>query len=283
MSINPVNKFDIVGGLPIEVGVKVLSYLINAKYLAVVTEVNKHWNQLSKIEDLKHQLDAKALGYKRVSFIDEAAWTTAKVDLAKNGLSFEGYCVNQCKLIKELQTCLAWPIEKINGVKLGVTVVTIPKGLSINKLQKLAPQLFGYIDPRIVEKYGDIEVSEAYKIIIADNVMEETRGKDPKTQVKEIEKYGGERPKAIEIITLLVLTYLNSEKRLYGKEAVVLNGENRELRTYTRCEEQIVENQGEEQVTSYQVVVGYFGSDGFSVDYIGYDNDFDGLAALRKF
>ena len=51
-----------------------LSYLINAKYLAVVTEVNKHWNQLSKIEDLKHQLDAKALGYNRVSFIDEAAW-----------------------------------------------------------------------------------------------------------------------------------------------------------------------------------------------------------------
>ena len=172
-------------------------------------------------------------------------------------------------MIRELKKCLEWPIEKINGVKPGVTVVTMPKGLSVNKLQKLAPQLFSYLDDQFLSQYGDIEVSEAYEIIITDNVMEETRGKDPKTQVREIEKYGGERPKVVEAITLLVLTFLaSSEKRLFGKKPQW---------TFTRCEEQITVDQDVRQM-----VVGRFAANGFSVFYNLYDNDFYGLAARRK-
>lgn len=275
MSTNPVN-FDIVGCLPQEVGLKVLSNL-NAKELAVSTEVGKRWNQLTKEEALKDELNVKTL-FKRVSFIDEATWQT-KVDLAKYGLSFEGYCVDQCKMIRELQKCLTWPIEKIDGIKPGVTVITLPKGLSVNKLQKLVPpKVFGWVHPEFVKIYGDIEVSDAYTIIITDNVMEETRAKDTKTQLTVIEKHGGARPKAIEAITLLVLTFLISGKRLYGKGRVVLNGEDKELFAYTRCEEQVLNNQS---------VVGGFGSDGFHVYCNDCDVDCDfndyGLGAVRKF
>jgi|GEM_PF-4547700 len=272
MSTNTVSNgaFDAV---PEEVLLCTFSFL-KAESLSVVNLVSKHWSSLTKKDSLLYQLNAKALGYKRVSFIDEAAWKDqAKVDLAKNGLSFEGYCVNQCKLIKELQTCLAWPIEKINGIKSGVTVITIPKGLSVNKLQVLAPaQVFGWVHPGFTKKYGDIEVSDAYTIIITDSVMDGTRAKDAKQQVIEIQKHGGVRPKAIEEIALLVLTFLISGKRLYDKGKVVLNGEEKELLTYTRCEE---------QVSDYQIIAGGFDSDGFIVNFSYYDYDHYGLGALR--
>ena len=278
MSTKPVDSalpFDIVGQLPEEVTLNIFSRL-PADALAAVNEVGWYWNQLTKKEALLNQLDMKTL-FKRVSFIDEAVWKAHLLDPAKYKLSFNGCCTDQSKIIPKLQKCLSWPIEKIKGVRPGVTQIDVPQGLSIKKLQKLAPQLFEYISDQIIEKYGDIEVDKAYTIIITDNVIEETRQKTQEQQVKIINEYGGERPKAIEIITLLVLTCLNTGKRLYGQIEVVLNGKNRKFSTYTRCEEQLIDKQ-----ELKRFVVGAFCSRGFCLYFYDYDDVYSGLAAVLK-
>ena len=278
MSTKPVDSalpFDIVGQLPEEVTLNIFSRL-PADALAAVNEVGWYWNQLTKKEALLNQFDMKTL-FKRVSFIDEAFWK-AHLDPAKYKLSFNGCCTDQSKIIPKLQKCLSWPIEKIKGIRPGVTQIDVPQGLSIKKLQKLAPRLLVHISDYVIEKYGDIEVDKAYTIIITDNVMEETRQKTQEQQVKIINEYGGERPKAIEIITLLVLTCLNTGKRLYGEIEVVLNGYNLNAWTYTRCEEQITEFQ-----KNKRVVVGHFGISGVHVVINTNDQaSVYGLAAVLK-
>lgn len=81
-------------------------------------------------------------------------------------------------------------------------------------------------------------------------------------------------PKTIEAITLLVLTFLNSGKKLYS-DHVVDAGNECYMETNTRCEE-IIDDYGD------QMIVGAFGSDGFDVMLIDADSDDIGAAACQK-
>ena len=76
----------------------------------------------------------------------------------------------------------------------GITVLTIPKGLTFNTLVKLAgsPKVgntpkFRYIWDRISSEIGDIPVDKTYRIVITNNVFKKSRNlsvSDQKALVK---------------------------------------------------------------------------------------------------
>lgn len=157
----------------------------------------------------------------------------------------------------------------------GVTLLTMPKGLTLNKLVKLAgsPKLgnatnFRYIWNRISEALGDIPVDKTYRIVITNNVLKESRNLSIIDQNKIACVSGCEIPSILEAATLLVVIYMSSEQRLYNNNPW----------TYIRCSDYIDRR--------YEVVVGGFAPNGLCIDsfYLGFTDGRYGVGcALRKF
>lgn len=129
--------------------------------------------------------------------------------------------LNWRTVIYELKNCCDLPVEGNDGI----TVLTIPKGLSFNKLQKLFPAKFSFVNELFKTMYGDVEVEHSYRLVITNGVLKGSRCK----LVNEVQSYGGYTiPKVLEVAVLIIMTSLISNVYLF----------NRDSGTYTFCQEQ---------------------------------------------
>jgi len=238
--------------------------------LARTARVCRKWNEVGSNESLWRAFDLKTL-FPLLRELDEKTWQKY-ADLDALGLSVaDATPPDNRKIIPELKRLFA--SLKIEGNK-GITLLTMPKGLSLNKLVQFArspkegnPTDFKRTWMEISETLGDITVGKTYRIAITNTVLEGSRNLSFAAQQELVNKSRCAVPKVLEVSTLAILTYISSPKsspvRLYGDNPW----------TYTRCPEQII---------GYNLVVGGFAPAGLFVG-IGYANRNYGVGALRKF
>ncbi|MCH9625595.1 MAG: hypothetical protein S4CHLAM123_07710 [Chlamydiales bacterium] len=167
-------------------------------------------------------------------------------------------------LIPELKKFASLPIED----NAGFTLLTLPKGLSFNKLVEIAgspkqenASLFAFIGVNFEDQLGDQATDTSCTVLISNSILENSRSKTLANHQEIVGQYKCEMPGVLDAATVVVLTQRIDGKPLFTE------------RIYTRCSDKI-NGRG-------MVVVG-FGSFGLDVTY-DYGRDSDGVAALRKF
>ncbi len=101
--------------------------------------------------------------------------------------------------------------------------MTIPKGLTFNKLVKLAESpkegniiKFIHISNRVLKEIGNIPVDKTYRIVITNNILKKSQYSSVSKQKALLKKIGCELPKTIEVTALLVVTFMSSGEPVYG-------------------------------------------------------------------
>ncbi len=154
----------------------------------------------------------------------------------------------------------------------------MPKGLTINKLGELAKKYFPsnakgyrYISETIVDKLGDKSIDESVWLLMTTKEIDGTRNEsyiEQKNIVANLAKTAlvpYEVPTTLEAATCILAEYSSSKTRLFGNTPW----------PYTRCQENI---------QSFQLIVGGFAPDGLDVFCNTYGDDPGiGVAARRKF
>lgn len=250
--------------VPEELIYKIFSFLNVRELLLQSSLVCWYWKDLAADKILWKTFDLKEI-FPKLSIIDRSIWEQ-HFDLKKHGISIDDEPpIDNHTLIPILKKFDSLPIEQ----KGGFTLLTIPKGLTLNKLIALArsqegKKLVEFIYPAIVENLGDIAVDQTYRILISDHILEESRGLSESAQKDLVDTFGCESANLLPMLALLVTTFVSSGKRLYGKNPL----------TTTRCQE---------QVNSTAVLIGTFGPNGFTLCTDGKCNfKHKGIAATLK-
>lgn len=229
-------------------------------------EVSRRWRRLASDATLWKAFDLRTIS-PSLKVFDELEWAT-HVDLSSFGLDVtDAPPLDKCQAIPAIKRCLSsLPIEG----NAGITLLTIPKGLTFNTLVKLAGSLkvenapkFRYIWDPISNEIGDIAVDKTYRIVITNNVFINSRSLSVSDQNAQLSKMGCEMPRVLEATVLLVVTFMSSGERLYSDNPW----------TYIRCLE---------QVAGYKLVIGGFSADGICVSSFFFDVSGVG-GVLRKF
>jgi hypothetical protein len=156
---------------------------------------------------------------KKLSFFDENVWKT-HFDCSEFDLTFE---LPQDKLISKIKTIavlkqfnISLKIEK----DLGFTLLTLPKGLSLSKLQNLiqspkkgSPCQFEI--PIFLKGLKDFVVDKTYQIVITNNILSGSENSLPDYYANYYQQFDIEIPKLLEIATLCTLTYITSFPSIY--------------------------------------------------------------------
>ena len=213
---------------PQEIILKVFGYL-TAIELAKCDEVSRRWRRLASDATLWNAFDLRGTISPSLKVFDKSDWVI-RVDLSSFGLDvIDAPPLDKRQAIPFLKRCLSsLPIEG----NAGITVLTIPKGLTFNTLVKLAgsPKVgntakFRYIWGRISSEIGDIPVDKTYRIVITNNVFKKSRNLSVSDQKALMSKIGCEMPRVLEATVLLVVTFMSSGEHLYSDNPW----------TYTRC------------------------------------------------
>ena len=232
-AVEAINDTDSLSQLPEEIILRVFSSL-NVIQLTKCGEVSRRWGRLASDTNLWNAFDLRKL-YPSLNVFDESDWTS-HVDLSSFSLSVEDAPpLNKRQVILLMERKVtSQPIEGNSGV----TLMTIPKGLTFNKLVQLAkvPKMGNVTQFRFYEdisrRFGDFPVDKTYRLLITNNVFRNNQKLlrnffrkmpriDPK---KNIEKIGFEIPKLLEITALFVITNMKSGKLLYaGKSQYKIN------------------------------------------------------------
>lgn len=102
----------------------------------------------------------------------------------------------------------------------GVTLLTLIKGDTLNKLTKIAwEEGMQVIVPwnAIIEELGDVPVEQTYTILITNNVFIDSRNKNYKAQEILAEEHGCQMPTGQEYVALCVFAKKIFQKCLYGQ------------------------------------------------------------------
>ncbi len=177
--------------------------------------------------------DLKKL-FPKLQVLDEAVWET-HVDLDAFGMSVKDAPPLDASTISTLKNLFdsSWIDSDA-----GITLLTLPRGLTLNKLVKLASSpkqgnaaKFVHICTDALRGLGDASVDETYRVVITNNVLKESRGLTVDRQLKLLTHIGCEMPETLPAATLAILTYVSSRAasptRLYSEAPL----------TYTRCAE----------------------------------------------
>jgi hypothetical protein len=221
----------------------------------------KEWQIVTSKASLWKAMDlAKILPLK---VLDERIWKT-HADCETLGLDPAG--VPALQQDKAFISFLKYLCANVEG-DAGVTVLTIPKGLTLNKLQMLANapkkgnRTFFETFP-ISRALGDVSVSKTYRVIMTNNIIKCTRGQNIEYYVEQFKKSGFEIPDLITIVALTILTYISSQ----AKPATRLYNNNPS--TITVCSERVDDS---------IIIVGDFTESG-GLDIRQYLKDFNFIA-----
>ncbi|MCC5832596.1 MAG: F-box protein [Chlamydiales bacterium] len=267
-ALPPVERgLDPVSYHPLSISLTIFSYL-SPNELGRIRRVSKQWGRLASMLSLWNALDLRKLS-PSLKVFEESDWKT-HVDLSSFGLDVsDAPPLDKRQAIPFLKRCIySLSIEE----NAGVTLLTIPKGLTFKKLVKLAGSFkgenrprFRYIWDRISSEIRDIPVDKTYRLVITNNVFKNSRNLSTSDQEALVKERGCEIPSLLEAATLLVVTYMSTQQRLYNDKPW----------TYTRCSE---------RGDRYQLVVGGFTLGGLSVGKCNYAGEGCGVGgSLRKF
>jgi hypothetical protein len=263
-----INERDCLSQLPEEILLTIFRFL-GVIALTKCSEVSRKWRRLASEETLWKAFDLKNIS-PLLKVFDESDWVT-HVDLSAYGLSIEDAPpLNKRRVIPDLKRCLS--STQIEG-NAGITLLTIPKGLTFNILVKLAesPKVgnkpkFRHIWDRITNEIGDIPVDKTYRIVITNNVLKKSRNLSFSDHKALLCQKGYEMPKVLEATVLLVVTFIVSGERLYNDNSW----------TYGRCLE---------QPSGYQLAVGGFSPNGICVrsSCLGSNHYYGSSGVLRRY
>ena len=180
--------------------------------------------------------------------------------------------------IKEIlaSPCPIWPEKRIVETHMLVLIPQTVNGLplTLNSLEELIKRPkegfpTQYQDSRM-GGHENTPSKASHWVLMTRDIIPGSRGKNYADQQRMIASVGGEAhdsyqvPTLIEATVCILMEHVRSGTRLFSPS------------TYTRCEEKFFSG-------SYQMVVGGFAPAGLYVYNFFYDDDFIGVAALRKF
>lgn len=219
--------------------------------------------------------------YETVTLIDQSVWESVfgAQTLEDHGITFSDDSVGFSNpewtqgLMQDVVQMMRIPTEARAGpgIGKGITVLTMPRGLTFNKLDALvsphkecfSPFWLGVITD--VEKaLGDSPNEYTCRMVMTDSVIVGSRNKTREEQERIVTNLGCELPKALGVATQCFLRLILFSERLYGDHPW----------TDTRCEE---------KCNGFSLGVGGFAPAGLSVSNVDIDDVFLGVAALRKF
>lgn len=159
--------------------------------------------------------------------LDKSAWE--KHDLEALGLSFDD--------VPDLDTRITSAIsEGFTSLKVsanaGVTLLTIPKGLTLEKLKTLArlDDRSFFIDEGI-PGFSDAPVPRTYSVLVTNAVLSGSKRLSEEQQERALARTGYDRARTIEIAALCILNYMDSSE---GSEPTRLYSRGK----YARCAEE---------------------------------------------
>ena len=201
----------------------ILSYL-SPNDLARSCVINKHWHTLASAPGLWNAFHLNKL-FPTLRVFNELDWAH-HVDLTALKLSMaDAPPSNKRKEIAAIHSLLSRPIEG----NAGVTLLTMPKGLTLRKLKEIAQSpKFGHAIIFFVSNKSiplDRKIDKTYRIVITNNIFSKTRNLSFNIQKKIIKDMSCDVPKLLEAATLLLVTSLTSKQILYSPD------------TLTRCAE----------------------------------------------
>ncbi len=237
--------------------------------------VCKKWNIVSSQKYLWDSFDLKKLFPLIKNVIDEKVWKK-HVDVTAFGLIVDDAMPPDSRTdIPELTKLFA--SITLEDDESGVTILTMPQRLTLNKLWKIAESpLSGnktgceYIWDKITEQFGDLPVTKTCRVVITNSLLKGSRNLSVTQQQALVNKMGCEMPGVLPVSTLAILTYISSPElppvRLYGDEPP----------TYVRCSNKVDKK--------WNVCAGDFELVGFNVfSYVFDVGDVDvGVAGLKE-
>ncbi|HSW86267.1 MAG TPA: F-box protein [Rhabdochlamydiaceae bacterium] len=227
--------------MPNELFIHHIFKFFSPEELCLASSVCRKWRVCASDESLWKAFDLTKL-FPSLKIIDGRMWN-AHFDLNVFGLSLRNEPIldkrKEIPFIKKLFATL-----KIEG-DAGITRLTLPQGLTFNKLVNLAdspkqgdPASFKDVWSYITKVLGEISVDKTQVIYISNSILEGSRNLDDEELPQFARGTGCEMPEVLPAATLAILTYVCFQKRLYGADPW----------TYTLC--------------SGDIVVGGFGRSG---------------------
>ncbi len=256
--------------LPVEIFLHVFGFLSikdlcqasgvcqDCKMLATDDSLWKAINQrLPKLSDLQQQ-------YPSLKIMNKEFWEEY-ADCAGLGLQFEAAplrAIDQCKILaRDAFKVIPKIIRLIESLEIegdaGITVLTIPQGLTINKVVQIAHSpkkgnavKIAYIWERLIVQLGDAPVWQTNRVLITNSILKNSVGLYTADLKKSFQKMGCTLPSVLNFMALAVLMHMSSEEnpptRLFSDNPP----------TFTSCSEEI---------DGYELFGGGFGTDGFRI------------------
>lgn len=266
--------------IPNELALHILSFL-SPEALGQACRVCRKWNALGSDQSLWNAFDLKKL-FPSLKVIDETVWKNyidETLDWFDNlnltsWLSFDDIPPQDKRadipILKEL-----FASAEVEG-DLGMTILTLPKGLSFQKLQfsatirKNGGIPFSIKTSLIASNFGamrahDVTVDKTYRVVITNNVLKMSKGLSVEAKQRLVNEIGCEMPGVLPALSLAILTYFPSLFRthLYNDSPL----------TSTHCSDQI---------NQCNMVVGHFEPDAYRIQGCAYNGDNSGVIAMRK-
>ena len=189
--------------LPSELMTHAFSFLA-PEDLARASGVCKDWQVMGSSEDLWREFDLR----KVCRVFDKGVWET-HFDLGAVGIDASGAEPMNKRTVIPFLIRLSRQVEG----NAGVTLLTMPKGLSLNKLIRLAaaPKQgeavnFGYVFFTIIEQHGDVAVHKTHTIAITNFILKESRNKSLSEQRTLLQRHEcHELPGLLSVASLVFL------------------------------------------------------------------------------
>ena len=258
----PVSK-----NLPDELALRIFGFL-SPEELGRASCSCREWRRLASDQSLWDAFNLKEL-YPGFNVIDEKVWEK-HIELNALDIDATGAPSLDNRTLIPVVSRLSKQVE--GGA--GVTLLTIPKGLTFDKLLELpgAPAR-GLVSKEFSEKFGDIPVDKTYVVAITNAILANSRNIYSE-QEKLVNSLGCEMPRVLPVVALAVLTYVSSEKRIRLLPPSGPNCEGSSI--YTRCLDKLKQ-------FDFNLVVGCFTQDGLIIDKTIHAHGAIGVMALRKF
>lgn len=170
------------------------------------------WNTIAIIPSLWEKFDLKK-HFPKVNFIDQDVWET-HVNLTTLGLSFDdAHPINKRLAMVALNKLSYLKMERNNGI----TLATIPAGLSLNKLIKCvgSPKQgnktgFLFLPPSIKRIFGDITTDKTFRVAITNAPLVGSTMLTNRESAKFLNERGCEMPQLLPMTSVIFLTYISS-------------------------------------------------------------------------
>ncbi|MBS0620264.1 MAG: hypothetical protein JSS61_02255 [Verrucomicrobia bacterium] len=191
--------------------------------------------------------------------INEGVWKE-HVDLEAYRLSFEGVVNPDEQSLNSVITPMA---ERVRDFA-GVSVITMPQGISIQKLLKIGVE--NGISPysvwsQVLSQIGDVELEQPYVGVISNSLLGGTREMTVLKRDAHLEARGYQSPPLTALLAVCIFHKLITSQYLFS-----------EFHTLTS-----------DKVDEMRVAIGGFDENGFVIDRADEPSEKEGAAALYRF